>query len=143
MNGMAGTGKQEACVFRSKSVFPTCCVWSPVEASGRIVVSHVLPNRKNCHRISSPNLGRMGGTMKLTVSNVVTPALQGKAEAIHFDDDVPGFGIRIRAGGSKHWIFQYRVGKKQRRLTLGKVSAVSLVNARKTASELHAKVRLG
>src|SRR5262245_4188344 len=81
--------------------------------------------------------------MRFTGSNIDTLTLQGKAEAIYFDDDVPGFGIRIRAGGSKYWIFQYRVGRQQRRLTLGKMSAVSLVSARKTASELHAKVRLG
>lgn len=82
--------------------------------------------------------------MKLTVKNIATLTIpKGKSEAIYFDDDVPGFGIRIREGGSKNWIFQYRLGKKQSRMSLGKVSAVSLINARRIASELYAKVKLG
>jgi hypothetical protein len=36
---------------------------------------------------------------------------QGKIESIYFDDEVPGFGLRLRAGGSRRWIFQYRLGK--------------------------------
>jgi integrase len=80
--------------------------------------------------------------MKLTkqsLNNLVLPA--GKSEAIFFDDDLPGLGIRLRAGGSANWVFQYRLGTKQRRVTLGK--QLSPARAREMASELHAKVRLG
>jgi integrase len=82
--------------------------------------------------------------MKLTQSaanGLTLPA--GKADAIFFDDDYPGFGLRLRAGGKRSWIFQYGIGKKQRRMTLGVVSAVTLAQARKTAGDLHARVRLG
>jgi integrase len=79
--------------------------------------------------------------MKLTqktVAGLVLP--DGKAEAIFFDDDIAGFGLRLRAGGSRTWIFQYKQGNKQRRMTLGSARAEQ---ARQTAEELHAKVRLG
>jgi integrase len=79
--------------------------------------------------------------IKSNISKVVVP--HGKSEHIEFDDDVPGFGLRVRAGGSATWIFQYRQGSKQRRLSLGQVSAISPFDARETASKLHAKVRLG
>jgi integrase len=82
--------------------------------------------------------------MKLTKVNIAKVAVpSGKTEIIAFDDDVPGFGLRVRAGGSRQWIFQYRLGSKQRRISLGKVSAISPLDARESASKLHAKVRLG
>jgi len=78
---------------------------------------------------------------KINISKVVVPS--GKSEIIEFDDDVPGFGLRVRAGGSATWIFQYRQGSKQRRLSLGSAAAISAQNARERATELHARVRLG
>src|SRR5262249_38680865 len=77
---------------------------------------------------------------KINISKVVVPS--GKSEIIEFDDDVPGFGLRVRAGGSAIWIFQYRQGSKQRRLSLGSAAAITAQNARERAS-LHARVRLG
>jgi hypothetical protein len=82
--------------------------------------------------------------MKLTQPMVSKLALPpGKNDAIYFDDDVPGLGLRLRGGGKRSWIFQYGIGTKQRRMTLGTAPALSLSAARKTAAELHAKVRLG
>ena len=54
---------------------------------------------------------------KTNASQVELPA--GKTEIVVFDDDVPGFGLRVRAGGSRMWVFQYRVGGKQRRVSFG------------------------
>ena len=67
----------------------------------------------------------------------------GKSDAIFFDDDVPGLGLRLRGGGKRSWIFQYGIGAKQRRMTLGTAPALTLAAARKTATELYAHVRLG
>jgi integrase len=78
---------------------------------------------------------------KTSVANLVVP--RGKIEHVVFDDDIPGFGVRLREGGSRTWIFQYRQGGKQRRLSFGSVSALRLSEARAEASKLHAKVRLG
>jgi hypothetical protein len=79
--------------------------------------------------------------IKINIGKVSVP--QGKNEIIQFDDDIPGFGLRVRSGGSSTWIFQYRQGNKQRHLSLGSASAITAQNARKRASELHARVRLG
>ena len=64
-------------------------------------------------------------------------------DVILFDDDLPGFGIRIRASGSKTWVFQYKLGLRHRRISLGKYPALHPAQARKTAAKLHAEVRLG
>jgi integrase len=82
--------------------------------------------------------------MKLTQKSVSALTLPpGKSEAIYFDDAVPGLGLRLRAGGAGRWIFQYRVGVRHRRITLGSVSAIPLAQARASAGKLHAGVKLG
>ena len=82
--------------------------------------------------------------MKLTVRAAAGLTLpSGKTDHIEFDDAVPGFGLRLREGGSRTWVFQYKLGSKQRRLVIGSVSAIPADKARDTAADLHAKVRLG
>jgi integrase len=82
--------------------------------------------------------------MKLTQKTIAALTLpEGKTETIIFDDDLPGFGIRIRAGGSRTWIYQFKVGNQHRRMTLGSVPALTPARARETAGDLHAMVRLG
>ena len=82
--------------------------------------------------------------MRLTVASIEGLKLHtGVADKIIFDDDVPGFGIRVRASGARTWIYQYKIGGKTRRLVLGQVTAIKPARAREIAGELHAKVRLG
>ena len=84
--------------------------------------------------------------MRITINSAHRLKLRpGQKECIVFDDDIPGFGIRIREGGSRTWIFQYRIGSKQRRMFLGSASdpQVNLADTRKVASKLHGQVALG
>ena len=81
-----------------------------------------------------------------TVTNT-TPALpNGKRDAIIFDQDIPGFGLRIREGGSKTFVFQYGYGGRDRRITLGKFPKLSASAARELVAGvggLAAKVAIG
>jgi integrase len=94
--------------------------------------------------------------MKLTVKE--TPALtlpDGKSDHVFWDDELPGFGLRLRAGGSRVWVFQYAIGEKQRRMTLGAATRESFgtvkdrdghvlkLGIRDQVAQLHAKVKLG
>jgi integrase len=82
--------------------------------------------------------------MKLTDSNVAKLTLPaGKSDHIEFDDDVIGWGLRLRSSGKPTWIFQYRVGPRSRRMTLGAVSALSAKIAREAAVRLYSQVKLG
>jgi integrase len=82
--------------------------------------------------------------MKLSPHAVRTAELEpGKTEQIFFDDDVPGFGLRLRKQGSRTFIFQYKLGTKQRRMALGAATALGITNVRKIAERLHARVKLG
>jgi integrase len=67
----------------------------------------------------------------------------GSSDHVYWDDAVSGFGLRIREGGTRNWIYRYRLGSKQRSLILGSATSVPLGVARKNASALEARVRLG
>jgi integrase len=82
--------------------------------------------------------------MKLTVRSTAGLKLPaGKTEAIFWDDEVAGFGLRLREGGSRSYVFQYKLGDKQRRMALGSTTAIDIGKARDTAKDLYARVRLG
>ncbi|MGF9758916.1 Arm DNA-binding domain-containing protein [Microvirga sp. 0TCS3.31] len=82
--------------------------------------------------------------MRLTrpaLANLALPP--GRSELIVFDDTLPGFGVRLGAGGKRVWIAQYRMGQKQRRVTIGSVETLDPDQARKAAKSILAKVHLG
>jgi integrase len=82
--------------------------------------------------------------MKLTRAAVQALSLPaGKSELLVFDDEIPGFGVRLRAGGSRNWIVQYKIGRKHRRLTFGSVAVLDAGKARERARDLLAAVRVG
>src|SRR3954451_5461643 len=62
----------------------------------------------------------------------------------YFDDATPGLSLRITATGVRTWTFFYRdQHRRQKRLSLGRYSAVSLADARELAREAQLKVAKG
>ena len=61
------------------------------------------------------------------------------AETVYFDDRLPGFGLRVKASGSKSYVIQYRNARGvSRRFTVGQHGRLTAKQARKEA-----KLRLG
>jgi integrase len=85
--------------------------------------------------------------MRLTKSNIGTLAItNGKAEQIYFDDEIVGFGLRVRKTGGRTLIFQYGrrgPGNKTPKLKIGTVGAIDFAEARKVAKTYYARVQLG
>jgi integrase len=81
--------------------------------------------------------------VKLTDSRVAALVRSvDKNDYVEWDDDLPGFGVRLR-GDSKRWIVQYRVGPQQRREILGDTRKVRAEAARKAARQRFAQAELG
>jgi integrase len=75
--------------------------------------------------------------MKLSKSSVARIALStGKSDEIFFDDELPGFGLRIRAGGSRRWVIHYRQAGLQRRHTIGSAASMDVEEARRRARKV-------
>lgn len=75
---------------------------------------------------------------KTTVSKI--KLAPGKSDQIFYDDEVTGFGLRIREGGSRKWIFDYRLGGIKRRLVIGSAGAMDVDQARAKARKAHVAV---
>src|SRR5262245_32231546 len=85
--------------------------------------------------------------MKFSQANVAKFKLPvGKLDHIEFDDSMPGFGLRIRNSGKREhrtYILQYKIGPKQRRMTLGNAAKIGLEEARKKARKLFGAIADG
>jgi integrase len=82
-------------------------------------------------------------TARFTAGNVERLSLPaGKTDHIEWDPELPGFGVRLRAG-SAFYVVQYRIGSKQRRESLGDIRKTDLEQARKNARIRFAQVELG
>jgi integrase len=79
--------------------------------------------------------------MRLTDSTVAALKVpRGKSEIIAFDDALPGFGVRVRSGGSRRFVYQYKLNGSNRRVTF---KEANVKRARAAAQILAAKVTLG
>jgi integrase len=70
-------------------------------------------------------------TRSLTVAAVerIKPPAEGQAD--YFDKGYPGLALRVSYGGTKSWVYFYRLHSgKLRRLTLGRFPAMELADAR-------------
>ena len=73
--------------------------------------------------------------MKLTNDTVRTLPVKG-SDTLYPDSETPGLYLRVRKGGSRSFIIQWRQGQFQRRSTVGKVGILTVDEARKKARKL-------
>ena len=90
--------------------------------------------------------------MKLTTETARTLALpigktgHPKTDHLEHDDVIGGFALRLRAsrnGITRTWVYQYDLGGRTRRLTLGDATVLGAEEARRSAARMQAQVRLG
>ena len=85
--------------------------------------------------------------MKLTAKT--TPSVKlptGKTDHIEWDDQLAGFGLRLRANGDRvgrSYVAQYRAGGHTRRIRIGAFEKLSAEEARKAAKKVLAQVEIG
>ena len=69
--------------------------------------------------------------MKLTLNRIDgLKCPEGKRDALVFDDEQRGLGVRVMASGRKTYLAQYNWHGEKRRIPLGNCNAVSLGKAR-------------
>jgi integrase len=82
--------------------------------------------------------------MRLTASAVKGLKLPaGRKEGFFWDTEVRGLAVRLRQGGRKTLIFQFRLNGQQGRVNFGNADSINISAARETAKKLYAGVKLG
>src|ERR1700722_6739868 len=82
-------------------------------------------------RSANPAADLEDEAVKLTQRRIETlecPA--GRKDALAFDDEQRGLGVRVTTGGGKSYVAQYTFAGSKRRVPLGSCSAISLAAAR-------------
>ena len=81
--------------------------------------------------------------MKMTARSVAAlkPPTEGQID--HFDETLPGFGMRLSYGGTRTWILLYRHNGLKRRMKIGTYPALPLAAAREKAQAALREVALG
>jgi integrase len=86
----------------------------------------------------------MGRRLKLTKRTVEGTAAPQSGEINLWDSEVPGFGLRLRAGGSRVYVVEYRNREqRKRRITLGPHGRLTVEQARDLAQQALAAVGRG
>lgn len=82
---------------------------------------------------------------KLKLDDRTIRALESpeRGQINYIDATLPGFGLRIAAGGARTWTITYHRGRYVRRITLGRYPLVSLADARAQAKLVLAAVTQG
>ena len=60
-----------------------------------------------------------------------------------WDDELPGFGLRVLPSGRKGYVVQYRAGRRSRRISLGPSTVLACEQARNQAMTIIAAARNG
>jgi integrase len=77
---------------------------------------------------------------KLT-KRVIDAARATKGELFLWDDELPGFGVRVKKSGAKSFLVQYRnANGRSRRLTVGRYGVLTAEEGRKAAKQALAEV---
>lgn len=86
----------------------------------------------------------MAGKARLTDTAVSRLPVPAKGNRIFYDGSLPGFGVRVTAGGTRAFILNYRTELGQeRRFTIGQCSAWKVAAARAEAQKLKRRVDNG
>jgi integrase len=82
--------------------------------------------------------------MKLSATNVKNLTVPtGRTEAVFFDDEVKGFGVRVKAAGSRSYVMCWKIGGEHRRITIGSITDIDFGKAKNRAKDIKADVRRG
>jgi hypothetical protein len=60
-----------------------------------------------------------------------------------WDENIPGFGLRVMPSGRKSFVVQYRAGRRPRRMSLGPSTVLTCDQARTRAITIIAAVKNG
>jgi Arm DNA-binding domain len=84
-----------------------------------------------------------GTAMKVKLTDRFCANAKVTSRTDYFDEDTTGLALRVTENGSKSWTYNYTLGDKRVRMTLGSYPSISLAGARTKALEARSAVEAG
>ena len=81
-------------------------------------------------------------TLRLTTRSVAALPATGR-DTVHWDRDLPGFGVRVQRNGRKVYVVQSRGPAGLKRVTLGPVAGKAIDQRRREAAEVIDRIKRG
>ncbi|WP_421621325.1 integrase arm-type DNA-binding domain-containing protein [Alkalilimnicola ehrlichii] len=81
--------------------------------------------------------------LKLTQTKVKAIEPTPGKQAVYWDENLTGFGLRVSPGGTKTFFFQGRLNGRAKKITIGKYGAIKAQAARDEAERIAAALTLG
>lgn len=81
--------------------------------------------------------------IRLTKKSIEALDTPPKGYAIHWDNELNGFGVRITASGARSFVLQDRIRGRERRLTIGRYPGVTPEVARREVQKLLGQIASG
>ena len=79
----------------------------------------------------------------LTQARIRELPLPGRGQRIIYDAKVPGFGVRLSAGGARSFVLYRKINRRPQIITLGRYPSLSVDRARKLAEEHNGAIARG
>lgn len=108
---------------------------------------HVLPEKSSPNQTfaaTSQGRGRWGKPpdRHVKLNGNIARRSPGKQMIEYWDDELPGFGLRVHPSGRRTWYVMFRQRGKQRRTSLGTSKQITAFEARRLARQKLAEVAL-
>src|SRR5436309_8553139 len=91
---------------------------------------------------SSCGHGADTGGIKMEITERFVKSLKAPRDGniIHYDGEIPGFGIRITSAAVRSFVLNYRIHGRERRYTIGRYPEWSALKAREQAAKLRYEI---
>lgn len=108
---------------------------------------YVSPKKSSPNQPQFAQSGERGevderGERRVKLNGNVTRRKPGKEMIEYWDNELPGFGLRVHPSGLRTWFVMFRQRGKQRRVSLGTLRDITATEARRLAREKLAEVAL-
>ena len=78
-----------------------------------------------------------------SISRRTVEALKVEKDTVFWDRDLPGFGVRVYASGTKMYVVQSRAEGKSVRVTVGRHGVITADEARRRAARIVNRIKAG
>lgn len=113
-----------------------------MDTNGHVLPEKSSPNQKLVTASQKRERGGERADRHVKLNGNIARRSPGKQMIEYWDDELPGFGLRVHPSGRRTWFVMFRQRGKQRRASLGTAKQITAFEARRLARQKLVEVAL-